>query len=918
MRKIQTNIILCRMGLILLTLFASYSIINFFVKNNFISLNESDNIVLKRDNNYSPGFISTETSQNIKGWVALLDRIAPFPYYGPTQTDQQSITCCDYTDRYFSYQFENKNCVPEKSQYYEITCPNIDGVIYQKREVWYCESTRHRKASTTIGNTVQYSDWKKGSCTNKWPTWVYGMTEKESLKAIDEYTAEITTRTIEADLVNHEYIVKDEVCTYTRRGICSSTPPPEPPPYVPLQYCYSADEPLQSYYREYHDNPTAANWKKFIGSGAGEHNCCSSLIKYPKLRGLYFDSGGNNIYSTYCAKPNIPEKACFVGSNSYQQDYEKSEKTETDIATYKNACCAAPGAEDNMGSFYNLYCLTPPAPENCAPNANPITCTQEPDLGYIYEAGEKGITQNNIACLLGSTSANLYSFIQPGFANNKYCQVSCKEDVDLYFPGFGFNSNSTNGFLIKAGQYFTFKPYIDDKVKNEYLPTVNQARSCVVRAYPKTLAQDLIGTNDLNGKITSTGYYSITENALKAYYDLTKLMNNASGHMKEEYLNQRAIAADVYRINSAKIVISVDKYNQCAAWNHAYQEEDYPLIDDFWYKEMDTENLEVAEILKKIKVEIQNQSASTIPSEYCDENLNSCKDTPYDVSVPTFKQITLPDNVSGTQQSFIDSFKSTPINVFAYFIKKSAAKVDINYTLGTELYALKPNGLAVDSDNPVFKSMDGKYTFNRIGFGLPVNFDTFGGKRYNYQFVVKNLGKKDGNLMKLYKEVQQDQTAGNESVYICHYEVSNEIICPPSYCPTICADPLNCSGDGTKINNPVLQAMFRSINNEDINPNDRVLGTNWSDEKGQAAKTKIEEDGEEIYAKTPQYSFKLNTNRILEIKKYNDEKTYASFEMICNQESEKCRSEFVSKFASVISDTWIEYDETTKQFANEK
>ena len=982
MQKIKLNLSFRKLGGLLFALFISFFFINHLVKNKFISVNESNNPILRKDNFYSPGLISAESSNRLKGLIAL-DFAKDGYYYGPYNYDITSKTCCSYTKPEILdiKVAEGQECVVEpvpeiNKKYITRRCIVKNRQAYIRTETRYCRSTQLRLGSARddIGNTVQYLDWTLGSCTNKWPTWVYGMTEKKSVKAIDEHNAEITTRTIEADLVNDEYIVKDEVCKWNRpKRVC--TPPPIPE--TPQQYCYDADAPLNSYYVEYQNAPTEANWNNFIGKGSGQQNCCQPLIDNDKLRTDYFDSKGNNIYKTYCIDPS-PSIVCFNNEYSYESNYEHSDKTKADkdiysincckepdakaemgssyaelcpdspkkvcfkdskfyegdsyeddwnnsdkgtaaIKIYKDACCEEPGAESEMGSFYKNYCdpTIIPEPKICDPKLDPISCTQEPDSGYIYEAGEKGITSNNKTCLLNNSNSSTNLFVQNGFVDNKYCRVLCKEDVDLYFPGFGFNPNSTNGFLIKAGQYFTFKPYIDDKVTNEYLPTVNQSRSCIIESFPYALARDLIGDDSLNGAKQSTGYYTRTEDALIAYYKLTLLINRTSNtHLKTEYETQRKIAADSYRVNSARIIAAITQYNQCANWINKYEVEDYPKIEDFSYSEMNTKNEEVKKYLEKIELKSNTLTVSDSKAEYCDETLNSCMDVSVNVPVPTFKQTTLPGNVTGTQQSFVDSFKSTPINLGMFFTKKTETRVDVNYTFDFELYALKPNGLAVDASSPIFKSMDGKYTFNRIGFGLPVNFDTFGGKRYNYQFVVKNLGKKDGNLITFYKQMQQDQTDGNESVYICHYEVANEIICPPSYCPTICADPLNCSGDEGGIEQPVLQAMFRSINNEDINPNDRALGTNWSDEKGQAAKTKIEEAGDEIYAQTPQYSFKLDTNRILEIKRYNDKNTYASFEMICNQESEKCRSEFVSKFASVISDAWIEYDEATKQFAN--
>lgn len=664
------------------------------------------------------------------------------------------------------------------------------------------------------------------------------------------------------------------------------------------------------------DYPTFCPSKCFIGENSyKEQNSKGNLsdadyaIKCCSEDGAESNLGMGSRYPILCP---TPKPKCFTGENSYKEQYNNGLITATQYAIY---CCNEIDANSpsGMGSQYKPLCTS-----SCDPKVSPTACSQDSDSGFIYEAGEKGVTSDNKLCLLNSPNDSTNDFIQFGFEGNKYCRVLCKEDAEFYYPGFGYNPSSNNPYLIKAGQYFKFKPYIDSKLEKEFLPSVNQSRTCVVQSFPNTFSTDLLGSSDFNAS-GSTGYYARAEAALKAYYNLTNLVNSTSNpHYKKEYETQRQVAASSYRYNTRKINEAINQYNQCISWTNQYESEDYPKIEDFWYSEMSTKNKTVAESLKKLKVEIKNQKIIDSQVEYCDEGLNICGGTLIYKNIPTFKNVTLPSNVSGSKQDFINSYKETPVNMGFFYNKKSYTEIEIDYTLGSELYAIKPNGLTVDEESPIFQTVSGRYTFNRIGYGLPVNFDTFGGKRYNYQFTIKNIGKKDGNLMTLYKEVQQDQTPGTDSVYVCHYEVANEIICPKSACPINCADPLNCGGDDTPISDPTLQTIFRPISNDDINPNDRELGSNWSDEKGLAAKERIEEMGDNIYAETPQYSFVLDANLILEIKRYNDEHSYGDFEMICSQDSDKCRSDFVTNYAEAMSENWIEYNETTKKFVIER
>ncbi len=332
---------------------------------------------------------------------------------------------------------------------------------------------------------------------------------------------------------------------------------------------------------------------------------------------------------------------------------------------------------------------------------------------------------------------------------------------------------------------------------------------------------------------------------------------------------------------------------------------------------MKTTNSLTADALSKIKVNLHDQTVTPTALSYCNESMSNCNFQATQYTFYNYKA-NLPTNLSGSKQDYLNSQRNSGQVMSIFDIKKSESTVKASYTLGDELYTIKPTGLAVTKNDQRFISVSGSYTYNYLGYGLPVNYDTFGGKRYNYSFDITNLGTKEGNMMKLYKEMQQDRTKNSKSTYICNYEVSNQIFCTADSCKITCPDPLDCVCDGNceTITNPILQVYFRPIDNDDINPNNRSLGTNWDSEKGLAAKKRIEETGDQVYAEKPMYSFRLDTNKILEIRDYNNNNTYASFDMICNQKNERCESNFIKDFfpENTNSSLWLEYNEETKSF----
>ena len=383
--------------------------------------------------------------------------------------------------------------------------------------------------------------------------------------------------------------------------------------------------------------------------------------------------------------------------------------------------------------------------------------------------------------------------------------------------------------------------------------------------------------------------------------------------------------AEDLREKYLKVVEKIEKitnqYSQCVAYKdmNKYNEDDYPKVEKFFYDEMDIATKEDKAILDKIKLEIKGDPESkTTDLEYCKETANGLECNPSylrKAKIPTLiKELkTITDGMKVTEYVNLHKIESQEITFYQF--AKNEAEVDVSYGLGIDLYTIKPSGKTVTKDSAEYKLAEGKKAYNYMGYGLPIGLTTMGGK-YDYSFNVTNIGK-DNNLMTPYIALQQ-----GTSTYVCNYYVNNKIVCPKAGCGIDCEPGGNCTTTCTAgnctIKQPALMAFTRQIDNNNINPNDRTLGANWSTEKGQAAIMKIAQDGDPT-TKQAMYSFVITSEQFQKIKNANKTNSYSEFNLVCDDNGNHCTSSFVTEYAQKnVTDSartrWIEYNENTKSF----
>lgn len=247
--------------------------------------------------------------------------------------------------------------------------------------------------------------------------------------------------------------------------------------------------------------------------------------------------------------PDSDDEDAYIGLNEkcFEDDYPLKDKYIDDPFTYKNQytrCCEVPDAKEKMGTIvYDRLC----SKKVCESSVSPNICQAESTKGYIYEAGNennegvKGITKENIECVInGKRSEDGEKFELdknecPACGN--YCTIYCKEDLETFFPGVGYNPKSETS--IDAGKYFTFKPYTDNEKTYDPLPYIQQQRTCVYITDLKAFAKDMYGLENLKTiKNIKGGYYKEANEILEEYFKTEKTKKESEIKLNE--LNSRS------------------------------------------------------------------------------------------------------------------------------------------------------------------------------------------------------------------------------------------------------------------------------------------------------------------------------------------------------------------------------------------
>lgn len=251
-----------------------------------------------------------------------------------------------------------------------------------------------------------------------------------------------------------------------------------------------------------------------------------------------------------------------------------------------------------------------------------------------------------------------------------------------------------------------------------------------------------------------------------------------------------------------------------------------PIID-FEYKERDTEGFEIG------------STQTTTSYTYCRNRLrdNRCYDIasgPQNMAQTILSGTSLERSNNTTTAVFTDTYKYRPATVYySTFYEAKILKNDAGAKQEAAGKAIK-----IDKDGRVF----------------PINFDTAPG---TYPYSLKtDLNEK--TLKDLQAKYAKKGTCSLD--YTCYYKVHK----------VQCVEP--CDEVDDKTYESGINANFRFVSNNDINPNNRVLGINWRDDNAKARETisEIENLGDEVYNnENLEYSFTLTPSVMNKIRKLN-------------------------------------------------
>lgn len=377
----------------------------------------------------------------------------------------------------------------------------------------------------------------------------------------------------------------------------------------------------------------------------------------------------------------------------------------------------------------------------------------------------------------------------------------------------------------------------------------------------------------------------------------------------------------------------VNTFSSCYTWTNNFDLNDI----DISYTYADSE------MMNKItegnnKFEVDGDIATTTKNMYCIEGANSTFTTCRNgngTEIANNQNLAIPggDISTGTLSN---NKKDIPIDRYVQKVVDGSASYNIKgsffveNTTGYVSYEAAPTREELNKQQYVGKYWSSYYhTDDRV---VPVS-TTLPQGVYEYQLRFENVGMYNGNdrttnskstgrliggtdgkgaksVLKSYGK--SNETATTETCYfeigetnsLCHCcgkEVEVTVVslevCPYGNC--------GASPGGYLSDNADLSYYARAVSLNDLNPNNRDLGSNWggtrdgelypfesqSIQKGQATRTEIERNGNSIYEE-PQYSYTITPSGIVSIKNVSD--NYSNNSLECNANGVNCLSDFLN------------------------
>ena len=502
---------------------------------------------------------------------------------------------------------------------------------------------------------------------------------------------------------------------------------------------------------------------------------------------------------------------------------------------------------------------------------------------------------------------------------NEYCNISCAEEINIKLP--------EKVGPTKAGTYYTWN-------FNDNLITAKGTRTCRATVdmskLKKGVTNSLSDDKSVSAKDVISNILTISGETVNYTHNDQYSYNQENEALKELYDS----IDDTYSYSSSQSC-NCSLYSCDTRYSFEFSTD---LLGDMKFINngrcgntsiIKSESLTLSGgtiTLEKFKKSIQNHIATTakkITKELnkvnnCSDAFNTTKNSTYDFdpeiefSYPEpyselfkgekYKKTNISDeNVTNV------SFKKTKLNYYdgssetskdyyyveeSGYIESTATKVN-KYVSPLKFYSLAPTGEAVIKQGSTFVNYNKQQVSTNSKFTNELSTDDYdvypialtsttknADNLDKYSFTITKLGDYDitsarSNIGRMDSLIEDK----NKNVYYCTYEISKDI--------TACENDKDCKAN----------FYYRNISLNNVNPNKRELGKNWTNEKAKATLCEIaggkynngdctsqaNTSPESTYEK-PEYSFTLTPENMQEIKKYNLEKEkdsngYANFDM---------------------------------------
>ncbi len=672
-------------------------------------------------------------------------------------------------------------------------------------------------------------------------------------------------------------------------------------------------------------NPGGTN----IGGNYGLNNGGSSgkvvWCHAPELQNLYFyadisipGSSGGNAGSTTGGSSSSINGNSGVSTNGTGNVATNPDGTVTQ--TFTGQIDANTG-----GDYYKEYCDgQKPEEDKC----DQTTQVKRTDAGYCDDANGESIkitAPDDIKnCIIDNKdeAGNSYLMDDGQVFDNKYCAVYCKENYTMTLPGARYSD---------SGRYFKLENTVVEAERtcyaagagntegidlDQFVTDVINAQKELVAAYnaykkalrEQELAKDAQGSDTKDPCASYTGntgtatYYEIQPAKYKGYNiscndSLTGECTITEARKDTDYQHW----GDTY--DGEWCETGFDAYNRETFDNHYknYGTHDFAGAVSTALTTLTEKQTALNDILKDIK-----QCYSWVNNLCMTTQVTFDYNEQYSSSI-NYTLVSGGGTFVGTDASYrnikeLDDKYTTNTNGPLETVKYVACGDECDYsnvaenisTLKNHLYyrMIKVTGEAQYNNDQEFATnyphgtietvadqSSIRHNYSYLGAVFPVALNTPTGV-YEWTLNFSGLGQynsgtcQNGRLDQVVGAIQAD--VEYVCVYVvdcddcdyecvgdgCHYCTDGD--CPPK-CPECDVYCENCIFDGDE-----STYFYRTISVNDFNPNNRTLGSNWTNSKGTRTQEDIEQDGENIYQEA-EYTYRLDPNNMKKIRDYNKE-----------------------------------------------